>query len=108
MSAYYTVQRVAGGPRKFSEFVDKHGVGLVVKERPRGTMADEDCRYHADFLELVEIKEGGMLKGCFGNGRTPEKAIEELKRNVAGRLLVKNANSAGRIEFRAPNDWLSE
>lgn len=49
------------------------------------------------------IKEGCMLRGAYGEGDTPEKAIADYADKIAGELLVQDAYRDTRREIRCPN-----
>jgi hypothetical protein len=52
----------------------------------------------------VEVARGGMLEGCFGNGMTPEYAVEQhfkkLTKLSIGEAVVTNAMTSERREVR--------
>lgn len=105
------VERVGGGPVRFSEFVEKHGLKMVVRERRRGQRGPDGEILEPFFasLEGVESKDGRMLCSDSGDGRTPEEAIGQYAAEIRGKRLVVNATSReNRREFEAPNEWLPE
>lgn len=65
------------------EFAAKHGLEMVVRERPHGT------RYYACFAGKysAEMADGNFLCGCSGNGATPETAIADHLRIIAGKYI---------------------
>ncbi len=94
--------------RKFEEFMDKHGLDVVVHERQYYTSKGNALkgyhieRYCAATEPRCEIKDGPILSSCFGNGETPETAVEDLKQKMSQKLLVTNAGNVDRKEFRSP------
>lgn len=98
-----TINRVAGGPVKLEDFANKHGLEMVVNER--GLDMPPHMRYYANFKK-IEIKKGAMLVSAFGNGATPEAAIEDYKSRIVGQRLVYSSYTPDRQEFDTPNEWL--
>lgn len=93
-----------GGPCTLEEFAERYGLVMAVSER---SLAEHSVhvRFTAHF-KCVEVKtDGHMLAGYFGNGPTPEIAIQDYGRKIAGRRLVFNAYTPDRKEFDAPNEW---
>ena len=64
-----------------SAFADLHGLEMVVQERDPSF--PEFQKYYANFVEVEVIKDG-MLESRFGNGSTPEYAIQEYCRQISG------------------------
>lgn len=89
-----------------SEFADQHGLVMRVTERPPENAAPS-ARWYARF-DGVEVKEGRVLVGTFGNGYDPESAIADYAGNIAGELLVTDPNGSRRREIRAPKRWREE
>ena len=54
-------------------------------------------------IERSETKEGCILTGNYGTGKTPEQAIEDYVRQIKGKLIVVNAGSDRRREFKVPD-----
>lgn len=96
------VVRVGGGPVKFEDFADKHG--LIMQVRERGG-ANASAAYYAHFGD-VEVMERGCLIGEYGNGATPEEAIENYRRALRGKRLAYKAGSPWRVEIQCPTEWL--
>ncbi len=46
--------------------------------------------FYADF-DYVEIKDGGILIGAYGNSATPEEAIRDYYKKIVGKRLVFHA-----------------
>lgn len=53
-------------------------------------------------IEGGEIKEGVALCGYYGNGKSPHEAAHEYFKKIEGTLLVLNAATQHRREFRVP------
>jgi hypothetical protein len=102
-----TIKRVAGGPLKFSEFMERHGLELEINERPLSLMRNmrmsPDARYYASCKNL-EIKDGGCLVGASRSGATPAAAAQAYCIRLQGERLVLNAYKSTRVEFEAPNE----
>jgi hypothetical protein len=64
--------------------------------------ANEDGRW-ITWIKHSEIKEGGALIGTYGDGKTPEQAIEDYVQRIKGKLIVINATSDLRKEFKVPD-----
>ena len=94
--------------RKFEEFMDERGLDVAVHEREHYTSKGNSGaswhieRYYAIAEPHCEIKDGPILSSCFGNGETPETAIQDLKQKMSQKLLVTNAGNVDRKEFRSP------
>lgn len=101
-----TVERVGGGPVKFEDFADKHGLAMEVRERASASPA---ARFYASFRG-VEVSEGCILIGVYGNGRTPEEAIADYAPMLCGKRIRVGypqlpAGSEG-IYITCPTEWL--
>lgn len=86
-------------PLSITAFADRYGLVMRVRERERerpGTAT----RFYASFIS-VEVKDGPILRGEYGNGATPEEAIQNYADAIRGKLLVQNAYGEGRREFYA-------
>ena len=87
-----------------SGFAKKHGLIMEVHER-EGDMikkCGEGIRFYAEFSRS-EIKDGPILIGTFGDGRTPSEAIKNYATEISGKLLVINAyNKKERREIYVP------
>jgi len=53
-------------------------------------------------IEDAELKEGIMLIGDYGTGKSPEQAIEDYVKKIKGKLIVINAMTDERKEFKVP------
>ncbi len=60
-------------------------------------------RWSASF-ERGEIGERAVLIGAYGNGPTPEAAIAEYAKQIAGKRIVFAAMTDNRREFVMPED----
>ena len=58
-------------------------------------------KFYASFVG-VEIKEGEILRGAFGNGEIPDEAIANYAREISHKHLVKDAMRTWRKEIIAP------
>lgn len=100
-----TVNRVGGGPVKFSEFLERNGLDIEVQERAKpGNLARYWCRCRP----ITEVMKDGMLGSPGGNGETPAEAIADLARAYAGERLAIRAYHDDRREVQCPNEWLPE
>lgn len=101
------VDRVAGGPCTLEEFADRHGLTMVVSERPLPLVESMGLRrYYARFEPMVEVSDRGMLACIHGNGNSPEEAIADFAHRLRGEKLVIGAYTAARREVQAPNEWV--
>ena len=87
------------------EFGDRHNLEITINERERRFWwYGEGERFYASF-DHSEIKiDGGMLKWEYGNGKTPNDAINNYARVISGKVLVVNAHCPERplIEISVP------
>ena len=82
------------------EFAEQHGLELEVKERK--VEVGSENRYYACFVR-TEVKDGGLLRGEFGNGSTPEEAIDNYAKEIEIKTIVVNAYSdTERKEIEVP------
>ena len=80
------------------EFSEKHGLVMEIHERSN---VDSPDRFYAHF-ERSDIAENGFLVGKFGNGPTPDEAINEYSEKISGKVLVIGAFAGSRREFLVP------
>jgi hypothetical protein len=100
-----TINRFGDGPDSLQEFADKHGLELVVDER--SMPCSPASRYHASFAG-TEIKEGPFLSGAYGDGHTPNEAIQNYAMKLRGKTLVVDAYKPTRCEIKVPNELYYE
>jgi hypothetical protein len=81
------------------EFAEREGLIMEVVERPRNI--PYNFPFYANF-DHAEIQQGGFLIGAYGNGNTPEEAIENYARQISGLILIFNAYRDDRKEIRIP------
>ena len=82
----------------FAEFCERHNIKLVAHERSKRSGLPP---WYVSPQGLVEIREGGFLTSVHGSGETPEEALADYERRLAGhRLLI-----GGAYEVVAPNEW---
>lgn len=102
------VEYLGGGPVTFESFCEKHGLKVVVKERPIGGDGPRH-RFYADLRSpedgCTEVKDGVMLISVHGNGPTVVDAIKDLAPRLLSKRLVVNAYSRNRREIQVPNEW---
>lgn len=67
------------------KFADEYG--LVMEVRERGVNFPHNERWYASFA-TVEVEDGSLLCGVFGNGATPEEAIRDYGRQISGKTLA--------------------
>lgn len=96
---------LGGGPVKFSDFTELHGIQVRVHERPV-TCGKYTKRWYAE--SSAEVKGHGVLRGNVGDGDTPEEAVEDYKAQLLGNVIVFEAYNVTRREIQCPNEWLPE
>jgi hypothetical protein len=69
-----------------------HSPQLVIRARFIGSDLE---RFYAE-LEHVEVKGNGVLIGMYGNGATPDEAMENYLKKITGQTLVIHASDAER------------
>lgn len=94
-------------PDNFEKFAEYHKLKLVVNE----SLGRERPVFQVQFSgaedgKLVEVAERGMLRGEYGIGPTQREAIEDYKRNIAGKNLAVGSwgEDKGR-RFWCPKEW---
>lgn len=78
-----------GEPTTLQAFAEKQGLTLEVVERSPGRVAGSG-KFYAVFVG-AEVKQGIMLCSESGEADSPEDAIFDYARRIAGRTLVLNA-----------------
>ena len=98
------IERVGGGPIRFEDFAEKHGLRIKVVERG-GNWTGTDGQYYAQF-DGAEEKGVGVLISGYGDGKTPELAIASYRHRLRGLRLVFGAYTNNRREIQCPTEWL--
>lgn len=80
------------------EFADRHGLVMRVRERAHKPVGSPQ-RFFASFNN-VEVKDRGCLVSVYGDGRTPEDAIDAYARALSRRPLVVNAFRESRKDIK--------
>jgi hypothetical protein len=66
--------------------------------------ANQDNRWMAQ-IERAELKDGSILSGNYGTGKTPDQAINDYIKQIKGKLIVINATSEKyRREYVVPTN----
>lgn len=95
---YYLKSRLRLPP-SLEDFADKHNLHMVVTERKASEGSND--RFYARF-DRVEVSEGCILRGTYGNGATPEQAIENYGQAISLKTLIYNAMGKNRKEISVP------
>lgn len=83
---------------RIEDFADQHELTMKVFERHAHSSPD---RFYAHF-DRVDVKEGSVLVGRFGDGATEDQAIADYANKISGAFLVYSAYTDARREMRAP------
>lgn len=92
---------------RIAKFAKEHDLTMCVFERRPGDAvllngeSFEDIRFFAHF-EDCEVKDGSVLIGTFGNGRTEKAAIAAYAKEISNKRLVVGAYSPKRREIESP------
>lgn len=86
-------------PLTIEEFADNHDLVMVICERQHPV--NDNFRFYAHFKD-AETKDRSILSSEYGDGPTPQKAVEDYTRLISGKLLIINAYSADRLEINVP------
>lgn len=79
------------------EFADLVDENLVITYHP-----NQGRRFSCDF-DGGDIKEGIFLSSTFGNGHTPEEAMDSYAREISNKTIVFHATSDTlRREYHVP------
>jgi len=81
---------------KFTQFAVDNDLVLIVNEVP-----GKEQQWVCNFDTVVALWQG-MLVPVFGQGDTPDKALENYRKKIAGHTLVADPNSAFRKEMTCP------
>lgn len=80
------------------DFARKHRLVMEVHER---SATDGPGRFYAHF-KCADTKDGPFLVGEYGDGRTPEAAVEAYGRKITGKVLVIDSWTPKRREIVVP------
>jgi len=80
-----------------TEYADIISKEVVITYRPNRS----EAKYIANFSG-GEVKEGWGLVSVYGNGTTPEEAMQNYLKGIAGKKLVFNARRLDRAEYMVP------
>lgn len=83
-------------------FCDKHGLTVLVKERPWSLRKNFGLdRFHAS-IASAEVMRDGCLIGVHGNGATEDAALSDYCTRISGERLAVNAFRDSRREILVP------
>ena len=94
---WYALERKPKPPT-MQEFAKLHGLTMQVTEQTIGK------RYTASF-KRCDLKGDGVLIGAYGDSFSPESAIEQYAKRIAGGVLVLHAGSPDRREIYCPSTF---
>lgn len=81
------------GPDLLENFADRYGLDIVVTERKLPGMKPGDpMRFYATFSPNLYEVAGVTQTGLMGNGSTQELAVQDLCRDVSGKLVINLDN----------------
>ena len=63
---------------------------------------EQNGRYACSFDNFAELLNDNMLTSTYGDGKTAVEAMNNYANRISGELLVFNASSTNRIEYRVP------
>lgn len=75
--------------------------GLTMEVHERDVEKDSPARFYAHFKH-AEVKDGSILCGTFGDGKTEREAILDYAKAISLKLLVVDAGTDERREIRVP------
>lgn len=81
------------------EFADEHGLEMDVVERR--SPSRPHMRYYA-FFKGVDVRTDRMLHSVYGNGETPDKAIQDYIPKISLANIVVSIHGQERREIRVP------
>jgi hypothetical protein len=87
-----------------AKFADQHGLTMQIGERTKTFYCGpdfENARFYARFKDC-EVADDHVLRGVFGNGSTPERAMDAYAKEISGQKLVVAAYTPQRREIYAP------
>ena len=87
-----------------TEYADAINRQLEIRYYP-----NQNHRFSALF-EGGEIGGGGVLTTMYGNGQTPDEALQNYAADIKGKTLIFGAMTDKRMEFRVPGSliWRNE
>jgi hypothetical protein len=91
-------------PTSFAAFCEREQLDVECRERPKRYRLP---RWYAA-AKGVDVRDGPFLVSLHGNGATPDEAVADYARQLAGQRIVIGASSRDRREVQAPNEWLPE
>ena len=81
---------------KFTDYLDS-----INKDLGIAYYNNQGRRFSAG-IKGAEVKSGIMLLSTYGSGKTPDEAISDYVRRIAGKKLVFDATNDNRTEFNVP------
>lgn len=81
---------------KLTDYCDAIGAELILYR-----YTNQGGRWTAK-IDKCEVKDGGRLSGEYGESYTPEGAMAEYCKKIAGKHIVLNAGSESYREFDVP------
>jgi len=89
---------------KFTQLAVDNDLVLIVNEV---AMHGKEPQWVCNFDTVVALWQG-MLVPVFGQGETPDKALENYRKKIAGHVLVADPNSAFRREMQTPRAFFED
>ena len=83
------------------ELADFLDLDLIIRR-----YANQKGRFTAqlEHVEVKDTKESIMLGSGYGNGISPEEAIEDYVENIKGKWFIVDAIKLTRKEYKVPDD----
>jgi hypothetical protein len=81
---------------KLADYCDAINADLILRR-----YSAQNGRWTASF-DRCEVKEGHMLSSEYGNADTPEAAMADYCKKIAGKRIAFNVGSVHRREFDVP------
>jgi len=91
-------------PVSLQKFADLNDFTMEVHERGKGCGSK---RFYAHFSR-VEVSDGMMLVGTYGDGADEEEAIKNYAAEIEGKMLVYSAGTRDRKQIQAPSAFVVE
>jgi len=98
------IEMLAANRMPLTKFADEHGLTMQIGERTETFYCGtdfENARFYARFKDC-EVADDHVLRGVYGNGSTPERAMDAYAKAISGQKLVVGAYTAQRREIYAP------